>query len=76
MIEHMLRAILYLLSGGLLWRETVIPGPRDPHNDLDRVQLAVWQYEKEPAFLLVKATFMLAWPLALLYGLIVARYPD
>ncbi len=74
MIEHMLCATLYLLSGGLLWREVVIPGPRDPHNDLDRVQLAVWEAEGGPTFIAIKAIFMLFWPLGLIYGFFIARY--
>ncbi|WBL33754.1 hypothetical protein O5O51_03325 [Sinirhodobacter sp. HNIBRBA609] len=76
MMEHMLCALFYLLSGGLLWREIVVPGPRDPHDNLERIQIAVWQNEKTPGFLLAKATFILAWPLVIAYAYLVGRVLD
>ena len=74
---------LYLLLGHVFWRKTVLPVgplPRADHAEAADEAVRAWQHEArvaeargDVALLVVKAAFVLLWPLALAYGFIWVR---
>ncbi|GAB1361327.1 hypothetical protein MASR1M32_05630 [Rhodobacter sp.] len=66
-------AVLYLLAGAFWWRRIVLPGPalgeaEEWHKDLARASA-----RGDVSLLIVKATFILLWPLALGGGWLLSR---